>query len=189
MLARNEMPMRIIGSAADTKMITKIVFYDISLQDIDNIREVRNSLKGLRQVCPKKSNDPSFKKALDDSKWLTHIKRILDAARRAVTEIAKNNNSVLVHCSDGWDRTPQRIGHGEQLSNNPVRNIASSPDNERSPIFVQFIDCVWQLVKQHPNAFQFNVKLLTTILDELYACRFGTFLYNSEKERRESVSG
>ncbi|KAI1700865.1 myotubularin-like phosphatase domain-containing protein [Ditylenchus destructor] len=190
--------------------------------DIDNIHEVRDSLKGLRQVCPKNSNDPSFKKALDDSKWLTHIKRILNAARRAVREIAENKNSVLVHCSDGWDRTPQitslamlqldpyyrtlegfailiekewcsfghrfakRIGHGEQLFTNPLQTIASAPDKERSPIFVQFIDCVWQLVKQHPNAFEFNVKLLTTILDELYACRFGTFLYNSEKERRES---
>lgn len=33
------------------------------------------------------------------------------------------------------------------------------------------------------------MRLLKTILDELYACRFGTFLYNSEKERTDLVSG
>ena len=31
------------------------------------------------------------------------------------------------------------------------------------------------------------MNLLKTILDELYACRFGTFLYNSEKERADLV--
>lgn len=36
-------------------------------------------------------------------------------------------------------------------------------------------------------AFEFNVRFLKLILDELFACRFGTFLYNSEKERRDLV--
>lgn len=37
------------------------------------------------------------------------------------------------------------------------------------------------------SSFEFNVKLLKTIIDELYACRFGTFLYNNEKERYDLV--
>lgn len=66
-----------------------------------------------------------------------------------------------------------RCGHEER---NP---------NLESPIFVQFIDCVWQIQRQFPCSFQFNEHFLTTILDHLYSGRFGTFLFNSESERRQ----
>ena len=69
-----------------------------------------------------------------------------------------------------------RIGHGDDRHN----------DSERSPVFLQFIDCVWQVTQQFPNAFEFNEYFLTTILDHLYSCLFGTFLFNSEKERRDN---
>uniref|UniRef100_A0A914VH87 Myotubularin phosphatase domain-containing protein n=1 Tax=Plectus sambesii TaxID=2011161 RepID=A0A914VH87_9BILA len=36
---------------------------------------------------------------------------------------------------------------------------------------------------QFPTAFEFNTPFLIDLLDELYSCRFGTFLYNSEKQR------
>lgn len=50
--------------------------------------------------------------------------------------------------------------------------------DERSPIFIQWIDCVYQLVKQFPNSFQFNIKLLTFLAHEVYTCKFGTFLFD-----------
>lgn len=56
-------------------------------------------------------------------------------------------------------------------------------DADRSPVFLQFVDCVWQITQQFPNAFEFNEHFLITILDHLYSCRFGTFLFNSERER------
>lgn len=58
--------------------------------------------------------------------------------------------------------------------------------NEISPIFLQFIDCVWQLQKQFPREFQFNEQFLLALITHTYSCRFGTFLYNSEKERKEA---
>ncbi|XP_039287776.1 myotubularin-related protein 2 [Nilaparvata lugens] len=67
----------------------------------------------------------------------------------------------------------QRIGHGDDKHS----------DADRSPVFVQFVDCVWQVTTMYPNAFQFNEHFLITILDHLYSCRFGTFLYNSDRER------
>lgn len=56
-------------------------------------------------------------------------------------------------------------------------------DADRSPVFLQFVDCVWQITQQFPNAFEFNEHFLITILDHLYSCRFGTFLFNTERER------
>lgn len=40
------------------------------------------------------------------------------------------------------------------------------------------MDCVWQIGRQFPNAFEFNEHFLITILDHLYSCRFGTFLFS-----------
>ena len=54
----------------------------------------------------------------------------------------------------------QRIGHGDR----------NSSDDQRAPIFVQFMDCVWQMTVQFPYAFEFNEHFLVTILDHLYRC-------------------
>ncbi|TKR93014.1 hypothetical protein L596_007549 [Steinernema carpocapsae] len=177
--------------------------------DIQNIHVVRESLRKVKDAVFPKIDHKNWHRLMDDAKWLNHIQTIIEASIRIVTEIHENKSSVLVHCSDGWDRTAQltslamiqldpyyrtingfavliekewcsfghkfshRVGHGEDKHG----------DGERSPIFVQFIDCVWQLYNQFDQMFEFNVHFLITILDELYACRFGTFLYNSEKQR------
>ncbi|KAL0162138.1 hypothetical protein M9458_041534, partial [Cirrhinus mrigala] len=70
-------------------------------------------------------------------------------------------------------RFTSRVGHGD----------GNHANSERSPLFVQFIDCVWQMTRQFPSAFEFNELFLITVLDHLYSCLFGTFLYNSEQER------
>jgi hypothetical protein len=44
---------------------------------------------------------------LENSKWLEHIRCILSGAMRIVKFINTHRSSVLVHCSDGWDRTSQ----------------------------------------------------------------------------------
>ena len=43
------------------------------------------------------------------------------------------------------------------------------------------------LSSQFPTAFEFNERLLLTILDHLYSCCFGTFLYNCESARDQHV--
>ena len=58
-------------------------------------------------------------------------------------------------------------------------------DQDRSPIFLQFIDCVWQLMQQNSKVFEFNEKLLLTIVNNMYTCQFGTVLYNNESEREK----
>ena len=45
---------------------------------------------------------------------------------------------------------------------------------------------MWQLTHQFPIAFEFNERLLLFLADEVYIGRFGTFLCNSERERRQN---
>mmetsp|Transcript_1862 Transcript_1862/g.5441 ORF Transcript_1862/g.5441 Transcript_1862/m.5441 type:complete len:185 (-) Transcript_1862:455-1009(-) len=115
----------------------------------------------------------------------------------------------MVHCSDGWDRTPQLCGLA-QLLVDPYyrtaegfralvekeflefghmfakRHLHASPkygDEDNSPIFVLWLDCVWQVVRQFPDAFDFNEMFLLALADQCYSTRFGTFLCNSSRER------
>ena len=41
-------------------------------------------------------------------------------------------------------------------------------------------------VHRYPEVFEFNSDLLMTIADELYSCQFGTFLFNTEAQRKRA---
>ncbi len=58
-----------------------------------------------------------------------------------------------------------------------------SKDDQRAPIFLQFVDALWQVTRQHPTAFEFNERALAALVDHSYSGAFGTFLLDCEKER------
>ncbi|KAK7531642.1 protein phosphatase [Phyllosticta citribraziliensis] len=76
---------------------------------IANIHVMRNSLNKV--VDALKHTDmadlPPSRDQLAKSGWLEHISLILDGARIIVRAIAIEHSHVLIHCSDGWDRTSQ----------------------------------------------------------------------------------
>ncbi|KAF8003259.1 hypothetical protein HF325_002504 [Metschnikowia pulcherrima] len=58
--------------------------------------------------------------------------------------------------------------------------------NERSPVFHQFLDCVYQIHRQHPSMFEFNSRFLKRLLYHSYSCQYGNFLCDSERERKSN---
>ena len=46
-----------------------------------------------------------------------------------------------------------------------------SDGKDTSPVFLQFLEGVWQLQEQFPFAFQFNERFLLAIHDHLYSCQ------------------
>lgn len=54
---------------------------------------------------------------------------------------------------------------------------------QEAPLFLLFLDCVWQLSRQFPLSLEFGEQLLLTLFDNAYASAYGTFLCNNEKER------
>lgn len=56
---------------------------------------------------------------------------------------------------------------------------------EVSPIFTQFLESVWQLTEQFPQAFQFSEWFLIQIHEHVHSCQFGNFLGNYQRQREE----
>lgn len=139
---------------------------------------------------------------------------VLASSVRTV-ELVQQASSVLVHCSDGWDRTPQItsmaqllldgyfrtlegflqlitkewISFGHKFLHRTGHGVSDFWNNaECSPIFLQWVDCVWQVMQQFPHCFEFNETFLIDILDNLYNCYFHEFLFNCEKEMRQTIS-
>lgn len=67
---------------------------------IDNIHVMRDSLEELISILDKKTTSASYG-------WLEHQSAVLQGTQRIVD--ALQTSHVLVHCSDGWDRTSQLV--------------------------------------------------------------------------------
>lgn len=215
---------------------------------IDNIHVMRNSLKMIAEaIAEAEQTGVMDRNKLRRSNWLKHISTVLEGSLGIIRNIHLNASHVLIHCSDGWDRTAQlsavaqicldpfyrtfegfkvlvekdwvsfghkfldRCGH---LSNEKLFTVDQPDDDsdeeggaqkaaqaffasvqkqfnksdhrlkEVSPVFAQFLECVWQIKRQFPERFEWNEQYLLDLHDHLYACQFGTFLFNCEKQRR-----
>ncbi|RLV93396.1 Phosphoinositide 3-phosphatase [Spathaspora sp. JA1] len=259
--------------------------------NIDNIHVMRDSVNKLTSILNDLDKYPLNKSILQQqlikTQWLHRLSLILQSVDRITKSIHFNNTNVIIHCSDGWDRTSQvsalaqlcldpyyrtipgfmvliekewisfgfkfntRADHGgcigaivkkepknksEPMSEsssvienesvygdgevsatasvtsflqraakaardikNSAQNGLSSPgpgdeldgkisssiyggSSEKSPIFHQFLDCVYQIYRQHPTEFQFNSRFLKRLIYHYYSCQYGTFLCDSERE-------
>jgi len=65
----------------------------------------------------------SWLSALESTKWLQHLSLLLKAALLVVNAVDRDHRPVLVHCSDGWDRTPQIVALSKVLLDPYYRTI------------------------------------------------------------------
>ncbi|SJX66572.1 related to YMR1-Phosphatidylinositol 3-phosphate phosphatase [Sporisorium reilianum f. sp. reilianum] len=219
--------------------------------------------------------------ALRKSMWLKHIQSLMEGSMSIVRNVHINSSHVLIHCSDGWDRTSQlaaiaqicldpyfrtfdglavliekdwlSFGHKftdrsglkgsdryftvasknsyasqsedqddgydtdpdldkanaggggfdgqaaanafwgftKQLTANFSAATSSSPAGpkkgsnikETSPVFHQFLDCMWQIMRQFPERFEYDSAYLVELHQAIHECKYGTFLMDSERER------
>uniref|UniRef100_A0A3B4EBX6 Phosphatidylinositol-3-phosphate phosphatase n=1 Tax=Pygocentrus nattereri TaxID=42514 RepID=A0A3B4EBX6_PYGNA len=173
---------------------------------IENIHVMRNSQQKLIEVSDLRSPSMGeFLLGLENSDWLKHIQTILTAGKFISKAVAEEGVSVLVHCSDGWDRTAQVCSvacilldpyyrtlkgfMGTYLCDRmafPYRYSHLDEDpKEVSPVIDQFLECVWQLMEQFPCAFEYNERFLISIHNHIHSCQYGNFVCNSEKERKD----
>jgi len=65
----------------------------------------------------------SFYSALEATRWLQNLSALLKSACTIVEAIDIEGRSTLIHCSDGWDRTPQLASLAELLLDPYYRTI------------------------------------------------------------------
>ena len=182
----------------------------VLFMDIPNIHAVRKSIEVLEDSLYDENKSAN---GIELSQWLVYLYRILIASARIAHCVHYENISILVHCSDGWDRTSQLTSLSMLLLDDYYRSLDGFivliekewisfghkfndrlgwtqdgwKDEERSPIFFQFLDCVHQILIQLPDAFEFNDDLLLFIAEQHNSGYFGNFFFNTEWEMLESA--
>lgn len=207
--------------------------------NIENIHVMRDSLNKIKLLLRNSDiNNQKIKINKDDlkkSNWLDHLIKILKATNLLINKLNNENVNLIIHCSDGWDRTTQicslieicidpyfrtlkgfiiliekewiSFGHrfNERCGNlqkdcskffnnteegnfQKIKNLNQRFKNQQnmkfeSPIFQQFLDCIYQILIQNPNKFEFNERFLRRLVYHLYSCQYGTFLINKEKDK------
>lgn len=63
---------------------------------------------------------------MEGTQWLQNMSSLMKAAVTLVRNIEIEARPVLVHCSDGWDRTPQIVALSELLLDPFYRTIEVS---------------------------------------------------------------
>ncbi|KAM4600422.1 myotubularin-related protein 11 [Polymixia lowei] len=62
-------------------------------------------------------------------------------------------------------------------------NYHRDNDKEEAPVFLLFLDCVWQLWSQYPSRFQLTDVFLLALHDSVHLPLFSSFLANCQRER------
>ncbi|XP_070620749.1 myotubularin-related protein 9-like isoform X2 [Erythrolamprus reginae] len=148
---------------------------------------------------------------LEASKWLSHVKEALNAACLAAQCLEREEACLLVHGAEGKDTTLLVTALAQVILDPACRTLAGFQGllerewiqaghpfhlrcahsayaharlKQEAPMFLLFLDCVWQLGRQFPFSLAFNEHFLLSLFEHCYASPCGTFLGNNEKERR-----
>ncbi|XP_074600044.1 myotubularin-related protein 9-like isoform X2 [Brevipalpus obovatus] len=182
---------------------------------IDRHSTLLDSLSKLIEACNDTSSSADkFLSKLESCSWLSHVKDVLMCACLVAQCIDQEEASVLVHGAEGMDSTLQVCSLARVILDPDCRTVQgfealieqewlqsghpfstrckhgayttpSSRTREQSPIFLVFLDGIYQIYNQFPCSFEFNEKFLIMLFEHAYASPFGTFLENCVEQRRQ----
>ncbi|KAG8286330.1 Myotubularin- protein 4 [Homalodisca vitripennis] len=181
---------------------------EIQFMNLANIHAIRKSFCSLRSICWPSVDQPNWYSLLEGTRWLQNMAGLIHAAITLANAVENDGRPVLVHCSDGWDRTPQIVSLAQLLLDPYYRTIEGfrvlverewlefghkfadrcglrEDINERCPVFLQWLDCIHNIIKQYPCAFELNSNYLIKLAQHTYSNMFGMFLCNNSRERAE----
>ncbi|KXT14590.1 hypothetical protein AC579_3702 [Pseudocercospora musae] len=145
--------------------------------DIENERVVPSRSKENSSTDPKGMN--TF-----GSKAISGAKNWFEKSRGSIFGQANDSRSSL----DGSGSRPPSppanpVLHAPASTSTAKDREHKIKEDEIAPIFHQFLDAIFQLQHQHPNAFEFNERFLVRLFYQTYASQYGEFLFNNERDR------
>ncbi|KAK6631236.1 hypothetical protein RUM44_005762 [Polyplax serrata] len=185
-------------------------------RELPSVSELFQCYSKLRDLCIPDSHrqfkmqDTHLYSALENTKWLHHVSSCLRIAVEAAQEIQLGLTTVVQE-SDGRDTSALISSLVQLILDSHRRSIVGfqsliqkewvalghpfckrlgllgSNGSEQSPVFLLFLDCVWQLQNQFPSSFEFTETYLTTLWDSVHVSIFDTFLFDCEKDRADAT--
>uniref|UniRef100_A0A8D8YZH2 Myotubularin-related protein 12 n=1 Tax=Cacopsylla melanoneura TaxID=428564 RepID=A0A8D8YZH2_9HEMI len=191
--------------------LTQPIVLDLA-KDLPSPKELDISFNKLRDLCTPESlhqfwiQDKEFLPLLESSRWLAYVSQCLVKSVEAARSLEKDITVVLQE-RDGRDMCCL-VSSLIQLLLDPFYRTLSglqsliqkewvvmghafctrlghvfNPEAQQSPVFLLFLDCVWQLTILYPSYFQFSETYLTTVWDAAHLNIFDTFLFDCDRDR------
>lgn len=103
----NALAMQAVGAGSED--MSNYKFATKAYLGIDNIHVMRDSLQKVVDALKDSDLTPlgPNRELLQKSNWLRHIATVLDGVGLIARQVGLQHSHVLIHCSDGWDRTSQ----------------------------------------------------------------------------------
>ncbi|XP_031426536.1 myotubularin-related protein 12 [Clupea harengus] len=159
-------------------------------------------------------SDVKWFSSLENTGWLDIIRQCLQKAMEVVECLEKENTNVLIMEEEGLDlccvisslvqlmldpyyRTlagfqsliqKEWIAGGHNFQDRCSHLHHKDKEHLQAPVFLLFLECVWQLLQQHSPAFQFSETYLTVLSDSVHVPVFSTFLFNSAQQRVQMIT-
>ncbi|XP_075226762.1 myotubularin-related protein 10-A isoform X2 [Lycorma delicatula] len=180
-------------------------------KDLPSPREIQSRFIKLRELCAPESEkqfwtqDNNFLSSVENSGWLHAVSACLTKALEASHSLHKDVTVVLQ--ADGRDLCPLVASLTQIIVDPYYRTIIGFQSliqrewvvmghpfctrlghvyidgTQQAPVFLLFLDCVWQLLQQFPAEFQMTETYLTTLWDSVHISTFDTFLFDCERDR------
>lgn len=180
-------------------------------EDLPSISDIQISYLKLRSLCSADTSTPTpdekWLSNLEGTRWLDYVRLCLKKASDVAILLGERRRSVVLQESEDRDlncllaslvqlildphtRTLsgfQSLVQKEWVSaGHPFMqriNHFKRSDKEESPVFLLFLDCVWQFVQQSPTAFEFTESYLMALHDSTYNLFCSTFTHNCHWDR------
>ncbi|XP_069758453.1 myotubularin-related protein 10 isoform X2 [Narcine bancroftii] len=203
---------RILKAIAQSHPEKSEVFKSDLDKMLPRVSEVQAALVRLKQLCIHDSfeeTDEKWLSSLENTRWLEYVRLFLKHSAELTQWMYSKNISVILQEEEGRDLSCV-VASVMQLMLDPhfrttrgfqsliqkewvaagyrfldrCNHLHQSEKNE-CPLFLLFLDCVWQLLQQFPAAFEFTETYLTVLYDSSRISLFGTFLFNSQYQRAQ----
>ncbi|KAM4748983.1 myotubularin-related protein 10 [Rhinophrynus dorsalis] len=209
LLQQRKIDQRVCAGIARSHPLRSDVYKCDLDHNLPGIQEIQAAFSKLKQLCVNEPFDETEEKwlsSLENTRWLEFVRMFLRQAAELVYVLDCRRRSVVLQEEEGRDLSCV-VGSLVQLMLDPYfRTIVGfqsliqkewvmagypfldrcnhlKKSEKESPLFVLFLDCVWQLLEQYPAAFQFTETYLTVLQDSTRISLFGTFLFNSPHQR------
>nr|XP_025977390.1 splicing factor 3B subunit 4 [Dromaius novaehollandiae] len=180
--------------------------------ELPSLAELQLAYLKLRALCLPDSPvaDDKWLSALEGTRWLDHVRACVRKASEVVSLLAARRCSVVLQEPEDRDLNCLLASLAQLLGDPHARTLPGfqslvqrewvaaghpfarrlglgrpSPRDE-APVFLLFLDCTWQLVRQFPGCFQFTESYLLALHDSSFVPYFSTFLFNCQWQRGRS---